>query len=101
MRDSVVSLLEKTMETISIVVALTLGFAVANALEQIAAGAWSRHTPAPAFPVLRTGPEDPSHSQFDGIPRTRTDRRDLQLAMGQGFTDPDMNESIWPRKSTL
>lgn len=96
--DSVVSFLESTMETIPIVILLPLAFALSNLIEQLAAMKLVRRGRAVIGKRSRATPEDPSHSQFDGIARTRTDRHDLQLGMGRDFAESDPQENVWPRQ---
>lgn len=87
--DTVVYELEKTMEAVSIVVFITLSFAVANLAVQVLATEFGRRAeetaPAPA-PLI---PEHPLHARIEGMPRLRTDRHDLQLALGYDFAASD------------
>jgi hypothetical protein len=88
-----------TMEPLSISIAITLTFIAANLFVQLAAMEAIRRRDAPKLP--RATPEraleHPLHSRIDGMPRTRTDRRDLQLAMGSDFAALDVEQNVWPR----
>lgn len=85
------------METVSVVGLLTLGFAAANLAFQVGASRFVRHMETPKLPGSKVALEHPVYSRLDGMPRTRTDRRDLQLAIGNDFAAPDVSESVWPR----
>ncbi len=85
------------METIAIVLALILAFGVANLGEQLAAAGMARQVrPAGGAPIA-PAPEDPSHAQMSGISRTRTERRDLRLGIGEDFAGPDAGQQVWPK----
>lgn len=86
------------METISIVLLLPLAFTLSNLIEQLAAMKLVRRGRAIIEQRGNTTPEDPAHSQFDGLSRTHTDRHDLQLGIGRDFAESDPQENIWPRR---
>jgi hypothetical protein len=96
--DIVVSRLEKTMGSVAIVVTITLGFAVANLLVQLFALETMRQRPVPAKAIAAVALEHPFTSRIDGMPRTRTNRRDLQRAIGHDFAAQDVEQSVWPRE---
>ena len=85
------------METVSIVGVLTLGFAAANIAFQMSAGRYVRHIESPKLPGPKAALEHPEHSRIDGMPRARTNRRDMQIAIGHDFAAPDVQDAIWPR----
>ncbi len=85
------------METVSIVVFITLSFAAVNLFAQLLAVEAVRRDRAPRMPVAKPAPEHPVHSRIDGMPRTRTDRHDLQVGMGYDFFAPDVEHAVWPR----
>ena len=85
------------MGSIAIVVAITLAFAAANLFAQLAALETTRRRDAPVRPHAAVALEHPFSSRIDGMPRTRTNRRDLQRAIGHDFASQDVEQSIWPR----
>jgi hypothetical protein len=85
------------METVSIVVFITLTFAAVNLFAQLLAIEAVRRDQSPRIPEVKLAPEHPVHSRIDGMPRTRTDRHDLQLGMGHDFFAPDVEQAVWPR----
>ncbi len=87
------------METISVVVFITLTFAAVNLLAQLAALEYIRRDQTPRLAGPRLALEHPFHSRIEAMPstRTHTDRRDLQLGIGQDFAAPDAQDSVWPR----
>lgn len=85
------------MGSVSIVLFIAGAFAAGNLLFQLVAVEFAQREERPK-PIGRARQlEHPFHSRVDGMPRTRTDRRDLQLAMGEDFAAPDVHEHIWPR----
>lgn len=85
------------MGTISIAIMIPLAFAVANlGLQLWAVNAVQRSEP-PKPPVLAPTLAHPLHGRIEGAPRTRTDRHDLQLALGHDFATSDVEQRIWPR----
>lgn len=85
------------METISVVGFLTFGFAAANLAFQAAASRFVRHEPLPKRSGPKVALEHPVHSRFDGMPRVRSDRHDMYLAIGHDFAAPDVQDQVWPR----
>lgn len=85
------------METIGIVGVLTAGFAAANLAFQVGASRFIRHMDAPKLPGPKASLLHPMHSRLDGMPRTRSDRHDMQLAIGHDFAAPDVQDQLWPR----
>lgn len=87
------------MESLSIVIAITLMFVAANVFFQLAAVEVVRRLDAPKLARERQAPalEHPYSTRIDGMPRTRTDRHDLQLAMGSDFAGLDAEQSVWPQ----
>ncbi len=95
--DNVVSNLEETMETVSIVTALVLGFALSNLVEQVLATAWG-HRVSPVVGTVRPFvSENPVHARMKVNARIHTDRIDLQRAIGHDFAEADIEDRIWPR----
>jgi hypothetical protein len=87
-----------TMGSIAIVVAITLAFAAANLAAQLAALETTRRRNHPVLPIAPMALEHPFSSHIDGMPRARTDRRDLQRAIGHDFASQDVEQSVWPRE---
>jgi hypothetical protein len=85
------------MATVSIVVAITLLFAAANLFAQLAATEAFRRSQAPRLTSPKMALEHPVHTRIDGMPRTRANRHDMQLAIGLDFAAPDVEQSVWPR----
>lgn len=85
------------METFSIAVFITLAFAAANLLVQLAAIEGTRRERRDQAEDVFRALEHPYHTRIDGMPRTRTDRHDLQLGMGHDFAAPDVADAVWPR----
>lgn len=85
------------MGSIAVVLTITLGFAVANLLVQLIVQDSMRQRSAPAKPNPVVALEHPFSSRIDGMPRTRTNRRDLQRAIGHDFASQDVEQSVWPR----
>jgi hypothetical protein len=85
------------MGSIVIVITITLGFAFANLLIQLIGVETMRQRSVPAKPNVAVALEHPSTSRIDGMPRTRTNRRDLQRAIGHDFAAQDVEQSVWPR----
>lgn len=85
------------MGTVSIVLVLTLGFAAANLYLQMLAVEIVRRGNTPKLPALKVALEHPDYSRIDGMPRVRTDRHDLLIAIGHDFAAPDVEQSVWPR----
>lgn len=85
------------MATVSIVIAITLLFALGNLGMQLLALEVMRRDAEPKPAKANSVLEHPYYSRIDGMPRTRTDRRDLQLALGHDFAAPDVEQSVWPR----
>jgi hypothetical protein len=86
-----------TMGSFAIVLAITLAFVAANLFAQLVALENARRPDTPALPSAPVALEHPFSSRIDGMPRTRTNRRDLQRAIGHDFASPDVEQSIWPR----
>ncbi len=95
--DNVVSNLEETMETVSIVAALVLGFALPNLGEQLLATAWAHRIRTVTGSIRLFVPENPGHARMGGNARMHTDRIDLQRAIGHDFAEADIEDRIWPR----
>jgi hypothetical protein len=89
--------MEMSMETLSVVGFLTIGFAAANLAFQVGAGRYVRHLDAPKLPGPKAALEHPVHSRIDGMPRARANRHDMQLAIGHDFAAPDVQDAVWPR----
>ena len=85
------------MESIAIVLFITLAFASANLCVQLAGIETMRRHYQPSMPNARVALEHPYYARVDGMPRTRTDRRDLQMGMGHDFATPDVEDEVWPR----
>ena len=85
------------METVSVIGILTIGFAAASLAFQVGAGRYVRHSEAPKLPGPKVALEHPVHSRIDGMPRTRSDRHDMQRAIGHDFAAPDVQDAVWPR----
>jgi hypothetical protein len=85
------------MESIATVLLITIAFAAANLFVQLAGLEINRRHDQPKPPHARMVLEHPFHTRIDGMPRTRTDRRDLQLAIGHDFAAPDVEDGVWPR----
>lgn len=85
------------MEVISIVGLVTFGFAAANLVFQLGAIHYVRRGLPPGAPLASASPERSGHWRIDGSSRTRTDRHDLQLAIGHDFAAPDVDDQVWPR----
>ncbi|HET9662347.1 MAG TPA: hypothetical protein VFP05_18615 [Thermomicrobiales bacterium] len=87
------------MGPITIAIAITLMFVATNLFAQLAAAEAVRRLDAPRLPRVTPALalEHPFYSRIDGMPRTRTDRHDLQLAMGSDFSGLDAEQSVWPR----
>ncbi|MCA9860102.1 MAG: hypothetical protein KC438_10280 [Thermomicrobiales bacterium] len=81
------------MEAVLIVVVITLAFAVANLFVPMAATKLIDRDREPISPNPTLSLEHPFYARTDGMPRTRIDRHDLQLAIGP----PDVEQSVWPR----
>lgn len=96
--DNVVSKLEETMEAVSIVIALVLAFALPNLAEQLLAAAWVQRVPLAARSFRGFLPENPAYAQTDVNGRVRTDRLDLQRAIGHDFAELDIEDRVWPRR---
>jgi len=86
-----------SMETVSVIGILTIGFAAANLAFQMGAGRFVRHSEAPKLPGPKAALEHPVHSRIDGMPRSRANRHDMQLAIGRDFAAPDVQDAVWPR----
>jgi len=95
--DNVVSDLEETMETVSIVTALVLGFALSNLAEQLLATTWGHRVRSVTGPIRPLIHEDPACASERGNARIHTDRIDLQRAIGHDFAEADIEDRIWPR----
>jgi len=89
--------MEISMETLSIVGFLTVGFAAANLAFQVGAGRLVQRLELPELPGPKASLEHPEHSRIDGMPRTRSNRHDIQLAIGRDFAAPDVQDAVWPR----
>ncbi len=89
--------MEILMETLSIIGVLTFGFAAANLAFQVGAGRWVRRLELSQLPGHQVTLEHPEHSRIDGMPRTRSNRPDMQLAIGHDFASPDVQDAVWPR----
>lgn len=85
------------MGTVSIVIAITLLFALGNLGMQLLAVEVTRRDAEPRLAKATPALEHPYYNRIDGRPRTRTDRRDLQLVLGDEFAAPDVELHIWPR----
>ena len=86
------------MGSIAIVITIILGFAFGNLLIQLVAMETMRQRCVPARPNAAVALEHPFTSRIEGMPRTRTNRRDLQRAIGHDFAARDVEQSVWPRK---
>ncbi len=84
------------MEAISVVTVLTFGFAAANLGFHVGAERFIRRSQTPMLPGPRVALEHPVHSRLDGMPRVRSDRHDLFLAIGHDFAAPDVQDQVWP-----
>jgi hypothetical protein len=85
------------METISVIGVLTVGFAAANLAFQVGAGRYMRHSEAPKPAGPKAALEHPVYTRIDGMPRSRANRHDMQLAIGHDFAAPDVQDQVWPR----
>ena len=86
------------MATISIVVFITLTFAATNLLVQLGAVDYIRRSErAQAGGRAYGAGASVPRSSGAGRTRTRTDRHDLQMAIGHDFAAPDVQDTVWPR----
>ena len=85
------------MGSVVIGLGLTLAFAAANLFAQLAALETTRRRVIAVKPRAAVALEHPFSSRIDGMPRTRTNRRDLQRAIGHDFASPDVEQSVWPK----
>jgi hypothetical protein len=86
-----------SMETVSVIGILTIGFAAANLAFQMGAAHFVRHLDAPTLPGPKAALEHPLYTRIDGMPRSRANRHDMQLAIGHDFAAPDVQDQVWPR----
>jgi hypothetical protein len=86
-----------SMETLSVVGFLTFGFAAANLAFQAGVSRCVRREYLPKLSAPKVPLEHPAHSRFDGMPRVRSDRHDMFLAIGHDFAAPDVQDQVWPR----